>query len=93
MYLYGMHHFDSEAEFVHFMKSTPSEIQREFWASNEEFVLRGVQLLAKASEMGSWVASENLATYYTLTLNGMTEQERVAKAEHYYELVEKQRRD
>ena len=91
MYLYGMHFFDSEADYIRFMQCTPADQQRTFWETTEETRLRGLLLLEQASQKGSWVASQNLATYYSGIVKQLPEQERLTKARYYYDLVDQQR--
>jgi hypothetical protein len=90
MYFNGMHLFDSEAEFVRFMDSGNSDQKRQFWEANEDARIRGLRLLEKASQNGSWVAPHNLWGYYSACEEeGMTAQERAEKTRHYYECYDK----
>ena len=88
LYLYGMHLFVSEAEYVRFMDTAPTDEQREFWIAAEESRLRGVVLLERAAKKGHWAAAQNLANYYSTSVKQLTEQERASKAKYFYELEE-----
>ncbi len=86
LYLYGMHLFDTQAEYMRFMETAPVDQQRVFWENAEESCLRGIALLERAAEKGRWAAAQNLANYFSSPSKGLTEQERASKAKYYYEL-------
>jgi len=84
LYLYGAHTFESEYDYVTFMRSDNSDAIRQFWKSNERFAAEGVKLLERASELGCQHASESLLTYYSASPPDLPEEVRRAKAIYYY---------
>ncbi|WP_439623360.1 hypothetical protein [Gemmata sp.] len=88
LYLYGMHLFDTEAEYMEFTSTASGAEQSAVWKAQESSRLRGETLLARAAELGSKAAAQNLANYHLINGSNLPEEDRRLKADYYFKLGE-----